>query len=187
MKRKSREPADEKGGISLNYLIKKARQGDTDAFVELMERQKQSMYKVARSYLHREEDIADAMQETVLDCYEKLGQLKSDRYFSTWLIRILINNCNDILRTGKKETPVERFQEQGDTCRELFQCEFEELMNTMDEKYRVILMLYYGEGFKIREIAQILDMDESTVKTRLARGRRQFAHLYQLEPAAERR
>ena len=86
MKRKSREPADEKGGISLNYLIKKARQGDTDAFVELMERQKQSMYKVARSYLHREEDIADAMQETVLDCYEKLGQLKSDRYFSTWLI-----------------------------------------------------------------------------------------------------
>lgn len=171
----------------MNYLIKKARQGDTDAFVELMERQKQSMYKVARSYLHREEDIADAMQETVLDCYEKLGQLKSDRFFSTWLIRILINNCNDILRTGKKETPVEIFQEQGDTCRELFQCEFEELMNTMDEKYRVILMLYYGEGFKIREIAQILDMDESTVKTRLARGRRQFAHLYQLEPAAERR
>ena len=85
----------------MNYLIKKARQGDTDAFVELMERQKQSMYKVARSYLHREEDIADAMQETVLDCYEKLGQLKSDRYFSTWLIRILINNCNDILRTGR--------------------------------------------------------------------------------------
>ena len=101
----------------MNYLIKKARQGDTDAFVELMERQKQSMYKVARSYLHREEDIADAMQETVLDCYEKLGQLKSDRYFSTWLIRILINNCNDILRAGKKETPVEIFQEQGDTCR----------------------------------------------------------------------
>ena len=58
--------------ISLNYLIKKARQGDTDAFVELMERQKQSMYKVARSYLHREEDIADAMQETVLDCYDCL-------------------------------------------------------------------------------------------------------------------
>lgn len=60
-------------------------------------------------------------------------------------------------------------------------------MNNMDEKYRVILTLYYSEGFKIREIAQILDMDENTVKTRLARGRRQFANLYQMEPAVERR
>lgn len=83
--------------------------------------------------------------------------------------------------------PIETFLEQGETCRELFQCEFEELMNNMDEKYRVILTLYYSEGFKIREIAQILDMDENTVKTRLARGRRQFANLYQMEPAVERR
>ncbi len=171
----------------MDNLIKKAKQGDADAFITLMEQHKQSLYKVARSYLHREEDIADVMQETILDCYEKLGQLKKEQYFSTWLIRILINNCKDILRAGKKEMPMEMMQEQGETCRELFQCEFEELMNTMDEKYRTILTLYYGEGFKIREIAQILDMDENTVKTRLARGRRKFANLYQMEPEAERR
>lgn len=171
----------------MNDLIKKAKQGDADAFVALMEQQKQSMYKVARSYLHREEDIADVIQDTILDCFEKIGQLKNNHFFSTWLIRILINNCKDLLRAKKKEMPIETFLEQGETCRELFQCEFEELMNNMDEKYRVILTLYYSEGFKIREIAQILDMDENTVKTRLARGRRQFANLYQMEPAVERR
>lgn len=55
----------------MNDLIKKAKQGDADAFVALMEQQKQSMYKVARSYLHREEDIADVIQDTILDCLKR--------------------------------------------------------------------------------------------------------------------
>ena len=57
---------------------------------------------------------------------------------------------------------------------ELLNYEFEELMGQMDDKYRIVLLLYYSEGFKVREIAQILDLEESTVKTRLARGRKQF-------------
>lgn len=65
----------------MNDLIKKAKQGDADAFVALMEQQKQSMYKVARSYLHREEDIADVIQDTILDCFEKIGQLKNNHFF----------------------------------------------------------------------------------------------------------
>ena len=50
----------------------------------------------------------------------------------------------------------------------------------MDEKYRIVLLLYYGEGFKIKEIAQILEMDENTVKTRLSRGRKKFEHAYSM-------
>ncbi len=65
--------------------------------------------------------------------------------------------------------------------------EFEELMNQMDDKYRIVLLLYYSEGFKIREIAQILELEESTVKTRLVRGRRQFERVYGLEVAVQRR
>ncbi len=61
-----------------------------------MEMNKQSMYKVAKSYLRYEEDVADAMQETILICYEKLGDLKEPKYFKTWMIRILINKCKDI-------------------------------------------------------------------------------------------
>ena len=62
------------------------------------------------------------------------------------------------------------FPEYGEVSRELENSEFNELMNSLDEKYRTILLLYYGEGFKISEIAQLLDMEENTVKTRLSRG-----------------
>ncbi len=67
------------------------------------------------------------------------------------------------------------------------ECEFEDLMKELDEKYRIILLLYYAEGFKIREIAQILELEENTVKTRLVRGRRQFEKIYKLEPVSSRR
>ncbi|WP_122643012.1 RNA polymerase sigma factor [Luxibacter massiliensis] len=158
----------------MKYLVKKAQKHDKQAFVELMELEKQNMYKVARSYLNCQEDIADAIQETIVTCYEKIDSLKNPEFFRTWLVRILINKCKDILRSGRREYLLETFPEQEDTCMELLNYEFEELMGQMDDKYRIVLLLYYSEGFKVREIAQILDLEESTVKTRLARGRKQF-------------
>ena len=80
----------------MNLLIKKARGHDKAAFQQLMEEQMQSLYKVAKAILKNEEDVADAMQDTVLTCWEKIDTLKKDKYFKTWLIRILINHCNAI-------------------------------------------------------------------------------------------
>ena len=82
----------------MERLVKRAKRGDAEAFIELIEQSKQSMYKVARGFLKDEEDVADAMSETVLTCYEKIGALKQDAYFKTWMIRILMNHCKDILR-----------------------------------------------------------------------------------------
>lgn len=167
----------------MRFLVKKAKRHDNNAFVELMESQKLTMYKVARSYLRSDDDIADAIQETVLACYEKLDSLESEQFFKTWLIRILINKCIDILNTARREAPTEQLPEQGGTCMSLENYEFYELLNSLDEKYRIILILYYVEGFKIREIAQILELEENTVKTRLSRGRKQLAREYRFEPA----
>ena len=169
------------------FLVKKAQKRDDQAFVELMETYKSSMYKVARSYLHRDEDIADAVSQTILDCYDNIVKLHDPKYFKTWMIRILINNCKDMIRQNQKEHLLEAPPEKGEECMELKNYEFQELMNSLDDKYRVILLLYYGEGFKIREIAQILEMDENTVKTRLSRGRKKLGQVYSLKPAAERR
>ena len=158
----------------MDYLVRKAQQGDPRAFIELMDAHRQSMYKVARSFFYSEDDIADAIQDTIESCYRTLPHLGHTEYFRTWLIRILINKCRDILRRNKRECPLEGFPEQGEVCMELKNCEFEDLMNCLDEKYRTVLLLYYGEGFKVSEIAQLLDMEESTVKSRLSRGRGKF-------------
>lgn len=72
-------------------LIRKAKKGDKDAFCRLMDENVQSMYKIAAAYLKNDEDVADAIQDTILSCYENLKSLKQNRYFKTWMIRILIN------------------------------------------------------------------------------------------------
>ena len=66
----------QKEGITLEDLIARAKAGDGEAFAELMEGQKQTLYKVARSYLHSDADAADAIGDTVLACWEKLPTLR---------------------------------------------------------------------------------------------------------------
>ena len=96
----------------MELLVKKAKRGDAEAFITLIEENKQSMYKVARGFLRDQEDVADAMAETVLNCFEKIGSLKQDSYFKTWMIRILINNCKDILKRQKRNILTEDIPEQ---------------------------------------------------------------------------
>lgn len=165
----------------MKYLVKKAQKHDDQAFVELMELEKQNMYKVARSYLHSQEDVADAIQETIITCYEKINSLREPKYFKTWLIRILINKCKDMLKRGSRESLLEVFPEQEDECMALQNCEFDELINQLDDKYKMVILLYHLEGFKVREIAEILELDENTVKTRLARGRKKLKKAYLVE------
>ena len=97
--------------MEITRLVKRAKRKDADAFTELMESQMQNMYKVARSILSRDEDVADAISDTILVCWEKIDTLKKNRFFRTWMTRILINKCNDILRAGQrtvfKDEPLE--------------------------------------------------------------------------------
>ena len=74
---------------------------NNDAFCRLMDEHLQCMYKMASAYLKNDEDVADAIQDTILSCYENLRSLKQNRYFKTWMLRILINKCKDILKQKK--------------------------------------------------------------------------------------
>ena len=67
----------------MNKLIKRAQCRDADAFTELMQSQMQSMYKTARMMLRNDEDAADAISETILICWEKMGQLRKAEFFKT--------------------------------------------------------------------------------------------------------
>ena len=69
------------------------------------------MYKVARGILDNDEDAADAMQDTILTCFEKIHTLKNPEYFKTWMIRILINECNKIHRHYKNFSRAEELPE----------------------------------------------------------------------------
>ena len=96
-----------------DQLVRRAQRGDKDAFVALMEQYKAALYRAARAILHSDEDAADAIQETVLEAWRSLPKLEAPRYCKTWLTRVLIYNCYDILRRKKRETPVEFLPEQA--------------------------------------------------------------------------
>ena len=165
----------------MEELIRRARAGDGAAFAALMEGQKSTMYKVARSYLHNDADAADAMSETVLACFEKLGTLRQPQYFRTWLVRILIRKCQDILRERSRSVPLEELAPAGRDEPGHARVEFLDLLDSLDEKYRTVLLLYYGEGFTVKEIARAMELKEETVKTRLKRARAGFKQAWEAE------
>lgn len=161
------------------FLIRRAKKDDKDAFCRLMDEHLQCMYKMASAYLKNDEDVSDAIQDTILSCYENLRSLKQNRYFKTWMLRILINKCKDILKQKKQVTYTDQMPETPFYEEEYAAKEWAQMLEPLDNKYRLVILLYYMEGFNIREISDILDMKESTVKSRLQRGRKQVAELYE--------
>lgn len=157
-------------------LIEEAKNKNSDAFDQLMKTQLQKMYRIAISMLQNEEDAADAIQETVLRCWQKIGQLKNDEYFQTWLIRILINQCKDILRKRKKVVCIEEIPEIAHEDI-YFSDEWKEVLCRLNEKNRIVMELYYVDGFSTKEIAEMLHISDMSVRSRMTRGRKQLEQI----------
>lgn len=155
----------------MNRLVKKAQQGDADAFIELMEQQKMTLQRVAYGYFREEEDVADVMQDTILDAFEHIQSLKKPEYFRTWLVRILMNNCNRLYNQNKKNHKISELSRESAAVCGTGDVEFHEMLRSLPEESRLIFQLYYGEQFTTKEIGQMLRMKESTVKSRLHRGK----------------
>lgn len=164
----------------VEQLVRRAKRRDPDAFTELMQLHEKDMYRTASAILPQEADIADAIQETILTCWEKIDTLQKNRYFKTWMIRILINKCKDILRSRRRIVCVEELPEREakSTVEAEANLEWKEALRGLDEKYRLIVVLFYAEGLRTAEIGKLLQLPDSTVRTRLARGREQLARYY---------
>ncbi|MBO4291076.1 MAG: sigma-70 family RNA polymerase sigma factor [Lachnospiraceae bacterium] len=162
--------------LRMDSLIRLAKERDADAFTALMDAQTAGMYKVARAILQNDEDAADAIGDTILVCWEKLETLKENRYFKTWLTRILINHCYEILRSRSRFSGAEEIPEISG--RDDYRIEWKEALSTLTEEYREVIVLYYSQGFRTKEIARILGIPQATVRTRLSRAREHLAEYY---------
>ncbi len=156
--------------FEIKKLVTKAKERDADAFVLLMQHLSKDMYRTAFAILMNAEDAADAIQDTLLACWEKMDTLKEIRYYKTWITRILINKCYDIRKKRIDTVSL-------DECTILPTTDFnpdfgfDEVLSLLDEKYRLPMILFYGEGYKIKEIAKLMNLPQSTIQTRLSRGR----------------
>ena len=192
-------PDNAKQNRNTKRLVKRAQQGDVGSFETLCRNGEDSLYRIAASCLGANEaDIADAVQRTLISAWRALGSLKEGRYFKTWLIRICINECRQLHR-GRPDTVsasalteetlyagMRRSGREDEAARAAFEAEsqeaFKRLVNVAGPSYAPILVLYYGEGYSAKEIAELLDMTPDAVRQQLSRGRKRIAQA--LSPAA---
>jgi RNA polymerase sigma-70 factor (ECF subfamily) len=165
--------------LSVETDVKLAQKGDREAFVRLVRQFEGSLYRVASPILKKDEDCADAIQDTVLSAYRSIHKLKEPSFFKTWLIRILINQCKRILNKRNKILFIAEMKEEG--RQEAWErIELREAVNRLEDALRIVIVLHYFEDMSVREMAELLDVSEGTVKSRLYRARQELAAMWQL-------
>ena len=146
---------------------------DKNTFTQKVLESEKTLYRISLSILKNPTDCEDAVQETILTAYSKLGTLKKEEYFKTWLVRILINICSKTLRKRKRLVSVEELSEESVPDSSV-RTEVKMALDALKPKIRIVVVMKYIEGFSVREIKDILNIPEGTVKSRLSEGRKKL-------------
>lgn len=142
----------------------------TDAwFTREIEAATPAMFRIAFAILRNRTDCEDAVQNAVMKAYKRLDTLSDKKVFRPWLIRILKNECFDMLRKRRPTGDL-------DACGEGYEMEVPDLdlnraFDTLSPDERLAITLFYYEGYRVSEIAAITDVTEGTVRSRLSRAR----------------
>ncbi|MGG1519944.1 RNA polymerase sigma factor SigW [Paenibacillus oryzisoli] len=170
-------------------LAKLARNGDRNAFAELVELYKDKIFHLAYRMLNNKQEAEDAVQETFLRVYTNLHRYDENQKFSTWIFRIGTNLCIDKLRRRRNTYSLDAEMSDGegadfyamlpsddDTPEEQLivsetQAQIHRAIASLPEKYKSVVVLRYLHDMSLQEISDVLDMPVTTIKTRVHRGR----------------
>lgn len=166
-------------------LIRRSGEGDRGAFDELMRRHEDKVFAVCLRILRHREAALDAVQDTFLTVFRKSEQFRGDSLFTTWLYRVAVNTCYDHLRKAKRR-PTDPLPEAHDPP----DAGAEDVLGSVElrpgltaalaglaEEHRAAIVLADVEGLPLHQVAEILQVAEGTVKSRLHRGRRRLAEI----------
>jgi RNA polymerase sigma-70 factor (ECF subfamily) len=157
-------------------LLKRAIKGDSSAYEEIVNSVLNDLYHIAKAKLTEEDDINDAIQETLFKLYKNLNKLRNPKYIKTWAIKVLINECNNIYKTKYKKTSViekleKRIALEQNVLKSKEDLSSSNLLLNLSQDEKLVIILYYNSDYTTQEISMILKMKESTVKSHLHRAR----------------
>lgn len=145
---------------------------DINKFESLVLESQDTLYRVYMSMMKNEQNAFDCVHDAILKAYENLHKLRREEYFKTWLVRILINECKKSLKNLKREQNFdERLSVVSSRNNPYLSVEIGEALNSLPEKIRLVIIMFYVEDYSIKEIKQALNIPEGTVKSRLNKGR----------------
>lgn len=171
-------------------LVRRAKDGDQLAFEQLVTDNEKRIYNLCRRMVGDQEDAAELTQEAFLNAWRGLSGFQAESAFSTWLYRLASNVCLDFLRREKRrkslsltvvsldqeeavelEIPDQRYAPEGELERLEQRQAIRDGLARLSEEHRQVLVLRELSGLSYREIAQLLGVEEGTVKSRIARAR----------------
>ena len=144
--------------------------GEDAWFSREIEAMAPTMFRVAFAILRNRADCEDAAQNAVLKAYTRLDTLKERRYFRTWMIRILKNECMNYARSNRPAASLDACESVGYDM-EVPDLDLNRAFDTLNPDERLAITLYYYEGYTTREIAKICEVSDGTVRSRLSRAR----------------
>lgn len=183
------------GAADDRELVRRAQAEDKAAFEELVRRNQHRVFAVAGGILRRREDVEDIAQQVFVKAYFSLKRFDQRAAFSTWLYKITVNECWDLLRKKKvrplvyesdlSEEQARQYSVSGETGHPVQDISEKlqdrqrvaRLLEGLEERDRLMLILKEVEGFAVEEIANILGLNANTVKVRLFRARRRIVNL----------
>jgi RNA polymerase sigma-70 factor, ECF subfamily len=168
-------------------LVRRFQSGDQHSFVVLMQRHERRVYNLAYRMLGRPEDARDATQDAFLSCFRHLGSFRGDSAFSTWVHRIAVNACYDMLR---KRGPTVSLDDQlsepavvpDHAERAAVATDVQRALLQVPPEFRSALVMHEVLDLPVEEIAEALDVPIGTVKSRLYRGRVALGRILAGEP-----
>ena len=157
-------------------LIETARKGNQQSMYRLYKLYVQAMYNTCIRMVSNQYDAEDIIQESFVKAFNNLDSFRGDSSFGSWLKRIVINQSISFLRTKKQEfTDIDNLQivteEEEDNIPKVDPTMIHESIKALPEKARVVLNLYLLEGYRHKEIAEILDITVSTSKSQYLRAK----------------
>lgn len=169
----------------MKELLKQARKGNKECFEEIVNRTYKRLYVIANARLMDEEEAQDVVWDSILIAYNKLWTLRDLDKFNSWITRIVINNCNSVIRKRKIQEVAfeyEKFEDNMSWDNEYVDIEdnidFFELLSDLNYEERTIMAMYYSEEYTTKEIANILKTNENTIRSKIKRAKQKIKNKY---------
>lgn len=158
--------------------IDACRQGDVRAFERVYREHQNALFGVALRMLGRQEDAEDAVQTTLIRLYRSIGNYRFEARLGSYLMRILINVCYDLLKARKKRQQLEIEPTSTDRSSSPdLRLQLEEAILTLPDRMRACFVLFAVEGYAQKEIAEMLDVRIGTVKAQIFQAKERLRDL----------
>lgn len=166
--------------MEIAKLVQKAKKGNDEAFEQLVSSVRDKLYRTAYSYVRNEQDALDIYQETIYTAYTSLKTLKKPNRFQSWITKILVFKSIDFIRKESRHFTTDDEQIFADLISKdsldyiAHSMDLSEAFKFLDPKYKTIILLRYYHDLSIKEIANIMNYPEGTVKSHLYRARKEL-------------